>query len=475
MVFLAAILISGGLCFFLLRQPPDIREYWSIRRDWDAAGQDANAATKNRLATQYLDVAHRHPGTVGGLSALPLASTHAPDTTVGKEARQQLAEQFETADIGNITAAFYRSSGQWHTIQNLAPTLLARARNSPDHPKTAQLLSEICVIMNPSEHGEPSAIYDDAADLIADRYASSPDIHHFCEILSRFHGSPPWAGRYERHLRAILQVNQDRKVRCSAQFSLASVVQVTSEHRLAEAEALFEQFCTEFDGKHSYSYQRIEKALIRAAKNQLKELQFRASGMAAPDIAGMDLDDQPMKLSDYRGRVVLLNFWATWCFPCMKLIPHEREVVAKFQGQPFDIIGVNCDDDIQKARDAVVRSKMTWRSFHNQVDGKPTITKEWNILGYPTLYLIDHHGTIRKRWVGAPRTDVLEHMVSVLVDAARRKVSPDAMQPVVAALPLPSANTNTNTNAVAAAPSNNPCPTPRHTLPGQGVPNTRRF
>ena len=234
---------------------------------------------------------------------------------------------------------------------------------------------------------EPSPLYTEAADLIADRYADSPDIGHFCEGLGFLsHGSQPWAPRFERHLRAILKANRDRAVRCRAQFALASVVQNAPEDRQAEAETLFEQYCAEFDGKHVYPFQGIEKMLNNLAQTQLKELRFRAVGRPVPDINGVDLDGRPLRLSDYRGRVVLLNFWATWCFPCMKLIPHERELVARFQGEPFDIVGVNCDSDVGKARDAVARTGMTWRSFRDHTEERrAAITSDWKVIGYPTI------------------------------------------------------------------------------------------
>lgn len=450
------LMVCGG--YFLLRQPADIREYWSIKGDLAAAGQGADSESKNRLAIRCIDLAERYPGSVGGLSALLLASTHTPDVKVGGKVRQLLSEEFETANIKHITAAFDRSSGNWHGIEDLAPLLLVRTQEDPDHPKAAQLLAEICAITRPEEDGEPPEIFDEAADLIADLYPNSPDIHHLCEILGQRHGSPPWATRYERHLRTIVQANKDRKVRCAAQFSLASVVQAAAVNRQAEAEELFRQFCREFDGNHSYSYQNIEKALIHAAEEHLKELKFRASGKAAPEIVGIDLEGQPLKLSDYRGRVVLLNFWATWCFPCMKLVPHEREIAAEFQGDFFDIVGVNCDSDIKQANEAVVRTNMTWRSFRNEAIGEEPITKEWNILGYPTVYLIDHHGIIRKRWVGPPRTDVLKHMVGVLVDAAQQKLPRDGMQPVIAKLSMPLADTKPK-----ASTSTTDVESPKHT------------
>jgi predicted esterase/thiol-disulfide isomerase/thioredoxin len=296
---------------------------------------------------------------------------------------------------------------------------------------------------SPEDDRDPSALYREAADLIADRYAASPDINHFCEVLAGPADSPPWAARYERHLRAILEVNRDRKVRCAALYALASVVMVAGEDRQAEAETLFEQFCTEFDGTYNYRYQDIERVYCHQAQIQLKELRFRAAGKPAPELDGLDLDGRPMKLRDYRDRVVLLNFWGTWCFPCMKLVPHERELAAAHRGQPFDIVGVNCDDEVEKARAAAARTGMTWRSFRNESGDRPAITKEWKILGFPTLYLIDHHGTIRKRWVGSPPPDELRHMVNVLVEAAEKHVRADAMGPIVADLlaPPPTAQT----------------------------------
>jgi thiol-disulfide isomerase/thioredoxin len=425
---------SVGVWFFLFRQPPDLREYFSIRRaDWEVEPDD-----KNHPANRSVALAKKYPGSVGAVSALLLAATNAPDTPAGKEAYQLFAGEIETADIRCLAQAFDWSLGRLQTIEKLAPTILARVRKDPDHPRTARLLAAVCTMTRPREEGDPPPSYLEAADLIADRYADSPDLTHFCEGLGASpNGSPPWAGRFERHLRAIVEVNQDRRVRCAARFALASVVQSSSGDRQAEAEVLFEQFCDEFDGKRAYRYQHIEQLLLGLARDQLAELRFRAVGKPAPEMTGVDLDDRSMTLSQYRGRVVLLNFWGTWCFPCMKLIPHEIALVEQFRGQPFEIIGVNCDDDIQKARDAVMRTKMTWRSFRNQAGQGPAITSQWKVLGYPTLYLIDHHGIIRKRWVGSPPPEELSRVAGVLVDAARRKVPADAMQPIVAALKPP--------------------------------------
>jgi poly(3-hydroxybutyrate) depolymerase/thiol-disulfide isomerase/thioredoxin len=421
-----------------LRQPPDMREYLAVRAEWRSTPDPISRVTKERLANRCLEIGRNYPGTVGGLSAFAEEAL-TPDTRAGREAQQAFARQLETADVDMLAQAFDWSLGQWEALEPFAPAILARARQSPDHPRTGRLLAAVCTITEPKARDamEPPALYIEAADLIADRYLDSPDIGHFCEGLGFLsHGSQRWAPRFERHLRAIFEVNRDRAVRCRALFALASVVQNAPEDRQAEAETLFEQYCTEFDGKHVYHFQGIEKMLNGLAQTQLKELRFRAVGRAAQELTGVDLDGRPMSLSEYRGRVVLLNFWATWCFPCMKLIPHERELAARFQGEPFEIVGVNCDSDVGAARDAVARTGITWRSFRDRTEGgRAAITGHWKVLGYPTLYLIDHHGIIRKRWIGGPTPEELTHMTGALIDAARRNIAPEAMRTVVAALP----------------------------------------
>jgi thiol-disulfide isomerase/thioredoxin/dienelactone hydrolase len=433
-VLAGAIIVAVVAAWFLFfRQPPDMREALSVRSEWRAVGLDADEPTKERLAGRCLEISEKYPGTVGGLLALLMASAHASDTVSGRQARQQFVQQVETADLDRLARALELGLGQWEALAELAPALLARARQSPDHHRTGRLLAAVCTITKPREGQELSPIYQEAADLIADRYAESPDIFQFCESLGALRvPPPPWAGRFERHLRAILQANQDRRVRCAAHFALASVVQSAPEDRQTEAEALFEQFCAEFDGKHPYRFRQIEQMLHDLARDQLKELQFRAVGRPAPELTGIDLEGRPIRLSEYRGRVVLLNFWGTWCVPCMKLIPHEVELTAKFQGRPFAVVGVNCDDDLEKARDAVAANKVTWRSFRNKAGEGPAVTSDWKVLGYPTVYLLDHHGIIRKRWIGKPTPEELTHMTTVLVEAAERKLAPDQMQAVAA-------------------------------------------
>ncbi|MEX2119863.1 MAG: redoxin family protein [Pirellulales bacterium] len=430
-----AVVAIGAVGFFFFHRPPDIRESLAVRRKWLAAAENGDELTKEGLAAQCLEISRKDPGTVGGLLALQMAAARAPNTVSGRQAQQEFAKQVETADIDRLAQALDLGLGPWEPLAEAAPAMLARARQFTDHAQGGRLLAAVCVATRPQDGEEPSVIYVEAGDLIADKFAASPEIGHFCESLFSADYSPPWAVRFEPHLLAILAVNQDRAVRCTSQSALATIVHA-QEDRQAEAQELFEQFCSEFDGKHQYRFQGIEQTLFSWANSQLDELRFRAAGMPAPEIAGIDLADQPMTLSEHRGKVVLLNFWATWCGPWMKLIPHERELAVQFHDQPFVIVGVNSDDDVEAAREAVARNQVTWRSFRDTNGDKPAISNEWKIIGYPSVFLIDHHGTIRKRWIESPSPEELAHMVGVLVDAARRNLPPHEMKPIVAALPL---------------------------------------
>lgn len=151
------------------------------------------------------------------------------------------------------------------------------------------------------------------------------------------------------------------------------------------------------------------------ARTSLFEIKNLAVGKVAPDIEGEDLDGAALKLSDYRGQVVMLSFWASWCGPCMDLLPHERELVERYRGHPFALIGVNCDGNKEELKSVVGESEIRWRSLWAGEKGPAgPIPRAWNVTSWPTVYLIDHAGVIRaKRHAGAIELDsLLETLVA---------------------------------------------------------------
>ena len=76
---------------------------------------------------------------------------------------------------------------------------------------------------------------------------------------------------------------------------------------------------------------------------------------AAPEFGLKDADGKTVRLSDYKGKVVLLDFWATWCGPCREALPHIKEIAKKFHDQPLVVISINLDKEEQKWREFVAK------------------------------------------------------------------------------------------------------------------------
>ena len=102
------------------------------------------------------------------------------------------------------------------------------------------------------------------------------------------------------------------------------------------------------------------------------------------------------------------------------MIPHERSLVNRLQGKPFVLVGVNSDHDPQQLKKDLETNQVTWRSFQNQRPDGKAISQEWKVQGWPTLYLIDHKGVIKKKWLGSPSTEALDREVEKLVQAAEK-------------------------------------------------------
>ena len=98
--------------------------------------------------------------------------------------------------------------------------------------------------------------------------------------------------------------------------------------------------------------------------------------------------------------------------------PHERSLVKHLAGKPFAVIGVNVSEPSTSALKKVVeKENLTWRSFSDPrtSEGLGAISKKWNLAGTPTIYLIDHKGVIRYKWLGGAREKVIDHAVEELI------------------------------------------------------------
>ncbi len=151
----------------------------------------------------------------------------------------------------------------------------------------------------------------------------------------------------------------------------------------------------------------------------LKAVLALGVGKPAPDVESVLLDGKKVKLSDYKGKVVLLDIWATWCGPCRAMIPHERELVEKNKEKPFVLVSVSVDDEKETLTKFLEKEKMPW--VHWWDNGQETaVMKKYRVRAFPTLYLIDHTGVVKHKWVGNPGNDKIDAAVEELVKAATK-------------------------------------------------------
>jgi hypothetical protein len=104
------------------------------------------------------------------------------------------------------------------------------------------------------------------------------------------------------------------------------------------------------------------------------------------------------------------------------MFPHERSLVKRMAGKPFVLLGVNGDDseepDVLKKKNE--EAEITWRSFKNARKDQPALADAWSVEGWPTLYLLDHKGVIRQKWLGSPGDAVLDEAIDGLVAEAEK-------------------------------------------------------
>jgi thiol-disulfide isomerase/thioredoxin len=157
--------------------------------------------------------------------------------------------------------------------------------------------------------------------------------------------------------------------------------------------------------------------LKKQAGKTLFEIRNLSIGKTAPEVVSKDLEDKEVKLSSLRGKVVVLDIWATWCGPCRAMIPHEREMVEKMKDKPFALVSISADDDKETLVEFLKKEKMPWTHWW---EGRRQggILNDWNVKFFPTIYVLDAKGVIRHKGL---RGEALEKAVEELVKEASGK------------------------------------------------------
>ena len=148
----------------------------------------------------------------------------------------------------------------------------------------------------------------------------------------------------------------------------------------ARARALYEETAKDPD-----------KDIADAAKNGLAMMDMRTKPL---ELSFTAVDGRKVDLADLRGKVVLVDFWATWCPPCVEEVPGVVETYEKFKDQGFEIVGISLDQDKSALEKFTADNKMTWPQFFDGKGWENELAKRFNIESVPTMWLLGRDGKL---------------------------------------------------------------------------------
>ncbi len=348
----------------------------------------------NVLASRFLELAAAHPDhpiAIGALGYVFQAATGAgdPEAPIAK-ARERAIDQVIERHLANPDVVFLFTGLQYGVPSPKGETLLRAAMSRSPHPEVrAAACYELARFLR-FEADVPD-------QLKAGRENPRPD-------------DPAVRLAWELALR-----NLERFAGVDAMKARAEAEQLLERVRREFADVRQPQFLIEGPGCVQLSRYTSPDARTKTygalAEAALFELRHLAVGKPAPEIEGEDVDGRRFKLSDHRGKVIVLTFSGNWCGPCREMYPLERALVSRLQDRPFAMLSVNTDPERETLRKSIREGEITWRCWFDGGQDGP-ITLRWNILSFPAVFVIDSKGIIRA--IG-PRGADLERTVDRLL------------------------------------------------------------
>jgi S1-C subfamily serine protease/thiol-disulfide isomerase/thioredoxin len=302
-------------------------------------------------------------------------------------------------------------------IPQFIERLFALADEARGTPADLQALMMICKLADSGP--QSSEAFKRAQQRVLKDHLDDRELGKLIFVLSE--SANPQASKL---LEAIEQKSSQREVRGMACFTrallLSSRKRQSSRTERATIESL-EHVIKDY-GDVPFKGNQLGKL----AEPMLFELKYLGTGKKAPDIEGHELSGAELKLSDYQGKVVVLDFFANWCPYCRQMYPLERLMVSRYANEPFALLGINCDESNQ-IQPVFQQQQITWHCWWDGPQGP--ITQRWNVSSFPTIYVLDTKGAVRYHFAGDPGPE-LEKAVQTLLDEAKGiKAKPEAKEP----------------------------------------------
>lgn len=154
------------------------------------------------------------------------------------------------------------------------------------------------------------------------------------------------------------------------------------------------------DRTHPQKVEAILKELAQSPNPQLagdaqRKLKVREQMGKPLDLKVTGINGTTIDLAQLRGKVVLLDFWATWCGPCMMDLPQVKATYDKFREKGLEIIGISLDEDKERLLAVVKDRGITWPQYFDNAGGENSLAERFGVRGIPTKWLVDKQGKVR--------------------------------------------------------------------------------
>ena len=345
-----------------------------------------------RLAGLVLCLLTLGPGQIVAPAAAAPVTVASIQTATNAAEAWRLVEQESSREPAQApqTEADIRAhlTDQVARLGSLATALQAKFGGTPEASRAELLLMQLQTANRQLDlPALPESEVDARLQALRDDLKAPPEVRASASVMQLMNGVEAataggapleaWRQRVASHLKTFPAFEGNGLVR----FAEADVVGETDP---AGAEKLLRAVAAGSD-----------KRMAARAEQKLKSLQQAAELKSKPlDLKFTAVDGREVDLAKLRGKVVLLDFWATWCGPCMAELPEVIKTHEKFRDKGFEIVGISFDQDRTKLKEVTADRKMTWPQYFDGKGWENDLGARFGITSIPTMWLVDKTGHV---------------------------------------------------------------------------------
>ncbi len=250
--------------------------------------------------------------------------------------------------------------------------------------------------------------YYSEVDYFANEY------FRFVDFTNKLHNNNPWVYEsFREYTRMLGTANLDKALHqsylddmlnqfpansASYQMALSGAVEALSSNRHPNYTYYGKQLIRKYEKTHPEA--------IAAVKKKINTVGSFAVGGVAPDFAQLTPEGDSLSLSDLRGKVVLVDFWASWCGPCRRENPHVKKIYEKYKDKGFDVLGVSLDKTQKAWVGAIEKDGLPWKHVSDLKGWKNEVAQLYSVKSIPHTILLDQEGKIVASKLRGPQLEM---------------------------------------------------------------------